>query len=208
MIRLIAVVAACLFCSAAWSAGFVDLRYAGGSYEFNDEDSDDKLEIEDVDGFEGRVHLDVSQAIFLRGSYLDASGDEVEANDIEVDADVESRIGRLGGGYQFAAKPFLVGFSVEYVDLKIEIEDEAFSDDGGMITAGLRDHGTRKLFWYAEVGTVLMQDMSGAEVDAAIGYRFTPQVAAFFGTQAYHLEDDDDVEVDVVHVALGVRFTF
>ena len=193
--------------SSAALASSIEARLAGGTSEIGD--GIDKLEY-DSTGFDLRGNFSLTPNLFLRGSVLSISADEIEFEGDTFDADIKTTALRIGGGYEAPLGASVVGYgALEYGSFEIEVDDESDDDTGAVISLGLKDIGTSAFLWQVELGYATLKDVKGGTFDLTLGYRATPKFAIVGGLQSYVLEDkEDDTELTVGNAFIGGRFTF
>ena len=191
--------------TTALAGNSFDARFASGSTELDD--GFDNVELEGV-GFDLRAHFDANESVFVRGSGLSTSGDEGKLNGSSGDVDSELRVLRGGAGYQSVTDSFLLYAVAEYGEAKLSVEDVSATDDGFVLSAGIKDQGKSQFLWQAELGYVAFDELSGAVFEFTVGYRITPSVALLLGGQGYSLKDDDEIDYSISHGTLGARFSF
>jgi len=183
------------------------LRAAAGSGSF-ELDEDAGMDAEgDLSSADFRAAFQVNEHVFLRGQYMHSSGDEVEIDDVEYDADIDWNTMRLGAGYGGKLGAIRLYGVAEYIDLDFKVDGETDGGNGWGVTIGIGDQGSTKLLWSAELSVLDVEGTSGMSIDSSIGYRITPLFGVLIGAQSYTFEEHSD-ELSLFNLYLGLQLAF
>lgn len=208
-----AAIAAALSTPAALAGNFIDLRLASSILQ-EELPSDLAAEVgfQEIEssgsGISIRGQGDLAPHLFLRGSYVSTSGDEVEVDGTDFDIDVDTSVLRAGFGLQGTNASLRYYGALEYAKVELEVEGEGDSENGYVLSGGLGDTGQTAFLWNVELGYITAGDSDGALVAFDLGYRFNPNLALVLGYEGYSVEDDDGVEDLLAHGSLGIRYQF
>ena len=194
-----------LLAAAPSAHGAFEVRLVGSAHEL--EAGPDEVESEGG-GYQLRSHFALGEHFFLRGSVLSEDSDEVDLNGVEVPADLETRVARVGLGYAHVAEAVRLYGSAEYADLELDLEGERAEDDGLLLSGGITDNGEGAFLWEVEYGFLRLSDSDGSTLAFTLGYRFSERFAIVGGGQAYIFDNDDDSETTLGYGSLGMRFSF
>jgi hypothetical protein len=154
---------------------------------------------DDGDGFGGKAAFRVGRDVYLTGEYQRNTYDN-EDRDLD-----QFRIGAAfgsgaGNGEGLYAR-------VDYVNYDLELADEQ-DGIGGHVGFALPLSSTFRLF--GEVGYLGLDDFSGPEFVGGAVLQVAPNIGIYGDYRATRLEadDNDNVDIDLDDVRVGVRFTF
>lgn len=208
-----AAIAATLSTPAALAGNFIDLRLASSVIQ-EELPSDIAAEVgfQEIEstgtGISIRGQGDLSPNLFVRGSYVSTSGDEVEVDGVDFDIDVDASVLRAGLGLQGTNATLRYYGALEFAKVEIEVEGDGDGENGYVLYGGLGDTGQNAFLWSVELGYIKAGDSDGALFAFDLGYRFNPHLALVIGYEGYAVEDDEGVEDLLAHGSLGIRYQF
>ncbi|WP_348675146.1 outer membrane beta-barrel protein [uncultured Abyssibacter sp.] len=152
---------------------------------------------DDGDGFGISGAFRVADQAFLTGEFQSAETDDF---DIEIDQL------RFGGGFHTMESTNGMTFygQGEYLQVEIDGDDEdGFGLHGGLILAA-----SEQLRFNGQLGYLSLDDVDGLEYLLSVAFDITPNFGLFADYRVSTLEDDNDNELDLTDVKLGVSLLF
>lgn len=184
--------------AAAKSGGHVDVYYNDAELEATVPgvgSGDD-----DGDGFGIRGAARFSEQAFVYGEY--------QKNEYD-DSDLEIQLIRAGLGFLFSADRNMELYAKgELVNVDSDAGGESDDETGFGVHGGIAFLPMPALRLFGEIGYIDIDDASGPEYTIGAAYSFTEQLAVVADYRVTDLEDENDVELELSDLQLGVRFNF
>ena len=167
--------------------------YVDGFYVADAQIDDPDLE---GDGFGAKGAFSLAERVFLTGEYQDVSYDDVGVDLSQL---------RFGAGYRAPIGGSTLAFvQAEYLDIDLEVDGAGSADDSGYgVHAGLRGENGR-LGVTVKVGYLDVADLDGVEYEIEADYRFSDWIGAFAGYRVSDLSGDDDAELKLQDLRVGL----
>lgn len=184
--------------ASAKSVGYLDVYYTDAELEVSVPGlgtGDD-----DGDGFGIRGAGKFSDQAFVYGEY--------QKNEYD-DSNFEIQFLRAGLGYIFSQSGTVEVYGKAEV-LNVDIDDGVDSDDetGFGVHGGIAFLPMPELRLFGEIGYIDVKDTDGIEYTLGAIYSVSSQFGVFVDYRLTDVEDEDNVELELSDLQLGVRFNF